>query len=70
MKTTKKLLIVLVAMALASILTACSKSWVCDSCGKSFTGKAYYGLETTETFCEDCARKYWIPLDYRNYQKK
>lgn len=68
--TMKKLVLLALALILALSIAACAKSWVCDECGKSFTGKAYYGYYTTETFCEDCARKYWMPLDYRNYVKK
>lgn len=67
----KKIVTVLLSFVLMLVLAACAtKSWVCDSCGKSFKGTAYYGMATTETYCEDCARSYWMPLDYRNYQKK
>ena len=65
----KKIIIALV-LIFALSLTACGKNWVCDECGKSFSGKAYYGFNTTETFCEDCARQYWMPLNYQNYVKK
>lgn len=51
------------------MLTACGKNWTCDQCGKDFHGTAYYDYTETMTFCEDCARSYWMPLPYQNYKK-
>lgn len=41
----------------------------CDECGKHFWGSGYYDYTETMTFCEDCARTYWMPLPYQNYKK-
>lgn len=59
----------MLVLALALSLAACGEKWTCDDCGKEFSGTAYYGYQTTETFCEDCARAYWMPLPYQNYKK-
>ena len=55
--------------ALLTLLSSCGQKWVCDKCDKEFSGDAYYGMMGTETFCEDCARKYWMPIPYQNYTK-
>ncbi len=59
----------LTGVVLAALLSGCGKTWVCDRCDKEFTGDAYYGFTGTETYCEDCARKFWSPFPYRNYVK-
>lgn len=61
--------ILLVCAALLALLSGCGEKWVCDKCDKEFSGDAYYGMMGTETFCEDCARKYWMPIPYQNYKK-
>lgn len=66
----KKIVVFLLVLVMLMTLVACGKTWTCDECGKTWSGKAYYGYTTTETFCEDCARSYWMPLPYQNYVKK
>lgn len=66
----KRVLLLFLMVVMILSITACGNRWTCDRCGKTFSGKAYYGMDTTETFCEDCARSYWMPLPYQNYQKK
>ena len=41
----------------------------CDECGKDFFGTAYYGFSGTETYCEDCAKDYWMPPSLPELQK-
>ena len=66
----KKWIVWLLLVSVFATLAGCSfKNWTCDVCGKSFTGKAYYGWSYDDTMCEDCARKYWMPLNYKNYLK-
>ena len=52
-------------------LTACGKKYTCYQCGTE-TGKAYYDYNANKdsVLCEDCARSYWMPLDYSNYKVK
>lgn len=53
------------------MLAGCGgKSWVCDYCGKKFSGTAYYAYSLDDTLCEECAWDYWIPLPIENYKKK
>ena len=68
-KTRKKCLLVIAILLLVILLSGCGKNWVCDKCGEEFSGNAYYGMSGSETFCEDCARKYWMPIPYQNYIK-
>ena len=66
----KKWIIILLTLIVVLSLVSCGKKWECADCGKTFTGKAYYDLSTNYVLCEECARRYWMPLDYRNYQIK
>jgi hypothetical protein len=63
----KRFLVMLCIAAL--LLTACGRQWVCDSCEKNFRGAAYTGYYGTETYCEDCARRYWAPFSYKEFKK-
>ena len=65
-----RLFAIVFATVILASCTACGKSWTCDECGKTWSGKAYCGMTTDETMCEECAAKYWMPLPYENYQKK
>lgn len=67
----KKLLVLIIGMILLLVLTACGKEYICQDCGKT-TRKAYYDMAASESqvMCEDCARQYWMPLDYENYRVK
>lgn len=60
---------VLCTLALAG-MTACGKSYVCEACEEQFSGDAFYGMSGRDVMCEDCARSYWMPLDYTNFQWK
>ena len=61
------LMVVMLCTCLLSIM-ACGKRGTCTECGKTWTGKAYYGFFGDETFCSDCARAYWTPLPYEQYE--
>lgn len=67
----KKLVVILIGAVLLLSLSSCGKEYTCNECGKK-TSKAYYDLSAIEeqVMCEDCARQYWMPLDYRNYRVK
>lgn len=60
------------SIALMSVLlfflSGCTKSFVCESCGQTSSGEAFYGMGGNEVMCEDCARSYWMPFDYEQYQ--
>ena len=63
-----------IALLVAILVFVCNLSknygeWICDRCNVVFSGKAYYGINGTETMCEDCAKEYWMPLSYQNYVK-
>lgn len=58
--------LLLMLILCCTLLTACV-STTCDSCDKSFMGKGYYGAWGDEHLCEDCAKRYWLPLDYKEY---
>lgn len=60
---------ILLAALLVSVFAGCQKSLVCDACGKTFHGTAYTGWTGEETFCEDCATAYWVPLSIENFVK-
>ena len=49
----------------------CGASYTCYKCDTT-TNKAYYDIDAKEEWvmCEDCARKYWMPLPYENYRVK
>lgn len=68
----KKLVSVMVSLSIL-FCTACGagKSYTCSECGETTTD-AYYTYYATEdeVLCEDCARKYWMPLPYENYKVK
>ena len=42
----------------------------CDRCGKTYHGSGYYdSLDTNTVMCEDCAREYYAPFDYKAFRK-
>ena len=67
----KKLVALLLALVMALSLTACGKKYTCSECGTK-TNKAYYDMsgDLDYVLCEDCARSYWMPLDYTQYRVK
>ena len=66
----KKVLLI-ITLILACLLSACGTTYTCKDCNKSTT-KAYYDLNANDSsvMCEECAREYWIPLDYSTYRVK
>lgn len=62
---------IVLALSLVLCLTACGKKYTCYQCGTE-TSKAYYDYHAREdsVLCEDCARTYWMPLDYSDYKVK
>ena len=68
----KKFLFFICATIFAFSLSACNGgSYTCKDCDKT-TSKAYYDMNSSKesVMCEDCARKYWMPLDYKTYRVK
>lgn len=57
-------------MLALALLSGCSSS-VCDRCGKTFSGTAYYNcLEGTDsTLCPSCAEQVYAPFPYEQYKK-
>ena len=52
----KKIMALLVTVAVVLSLTACGKAFECDICGEEKTGKSYKGTIFGEevTYCKDC----------------
>ncbi len=67
----KKIVALLLALVMALSLAACGKKYTCSECGTK-TNKAYYDMsgDIDYVLCEDCARSYWMPLDYTQYRVK
>lgn len=71
----KKILFLICTMFFLLSLSACGSgsggSYSCKDCSKT-TSKAYYDMSSSKesVMCEDCARKYWMPLDYKTYRVK
>lgn len=64
-------LAVLIGVAIVVILLGTvGKKHHCDWCNKDFRGTAYYDCyEPDVTFCEDCAKEYYVLGGYQNYKK-
>lgn len=67
----KKILgIILVLVFVISVFVGCGDKYTCDTCGKKFSGTAYYdGNDYNTTLCKDCAVKYFAPLPINNWAK-
>lgn len=67
----KKWISLLVFLLALSLLCGCGKKYTCAECGKE-SSKAYYEMHCDPEYlmCEDCARIYWMPLNYENYRVK
>lgn len=68
----KKILIAIcLFFLLIFMFKSCSKTYTCIECDKT-TKKAYYDdkNDSSRVMCEDCAREWWIPFDYRIYRVK
>lgn len=50
-------------------LAACGKEYECRKCDVK-TSKIYYNYDGDIAYCEDCAREYWAPFDYKTYRVK
>ena len=68
-KSARKLGIAVIAVLILLMLVGCGKQWTCDKCDKTWRGEAYYGVEYSDTYCAECAAKYWKPFPYKNYVK-
>ena len=66
----RTLLLGMAVLIAATAFVSCIKLWECDSCGKIWAGKAYYGITTMETPCEKCAERYWGMFPYEQFTKK
>ena len=62
-----KLRLVAMLMAVMFLLSACHPLRTCASCGREFRGSAYSGV-FGQIMRADCARTYWMPIDYRNFR--
>ena len=68
MKKFKKITVIIVLCLISAFMAGCSSSWTCFRCGEDFRGNAYYSglMRSDMVMDEDCARRYWFPLDIRN----
>ncbi len=68
-KTIKLMVCAITVAATMLLLSACGKSYTCYRCEET-TKKAYYDMAASkeQVLCEECARQYWIPLDYEKYK--
>lgn len=71
MKKVMALCLLLVVLFLGfGFLTGCGAQLECDTrnCEQTFReNQGFYGV-FGQIMCRDCARQYWIPLDYRNFR--
>lgn len=59
-----------VVVALLAIIFWNVSAKECDRCGKTYHGGGYYdSLNTDTVMCEDCAREYYAPFDYKTFRK-
>ncbi len=56
----------LVCALLAGLLSGCGEKQICDSCGKSFRGKAYTDWTGEAILCRDCAADFWMSGSYNS----
>ena len=65
----KKITLLFITMVCLTIFTSCGKRYVCIGCDRT-TSTIYYDIDGEASYCEDCAKEYWIPFDYKEYQVK
>jgi len=68
----KKVLAVVLLIVMLMSITGCGFGrYTCAKCDAT-TMKAYYTMSANpdHVMCEDCARKYWMPLPIENYRVK
>ncbi|MBQ4630068.1 MAG: hypothetical protein IJB70_03685 [Clostridia bacterium] len=67
----KRIAVFILLVIMVFCFSACGdgKVYTCTDCDKETT-KAYYDMKSDKenVMCEDCARKYWMPLDYKTYR--
>lgn len=72
-KTTRIKRMIFAIIGIVTLLSCigCGKSYQCYDCKKTTT-KAYYDMDADEEWvlCEDCAREYWMPFNYKEYRIK
>lgn len=68
-----KKIILLIGVLILGVcaLTSCGQKYTCHSCDKTVS-TAYYDMKADLDYvlCEDCAREYWMPFDYKTYRVK
>ena len=66
----KIVILVLTLLMMVLMLTSCG-AYTCYECGKTVS-KAYYDYSGDKEYvlCEDCARSYWMPLNYKDFRVK
>ena len=66
----KKILLFFI-IALTIMLSACGETYTCKNC-KENVSQAYYDMDASinQVMCADCARKYWMPIDYKTHRVK
>ncbi|NPV89421.1 MAG: hypothetical protein HPY50_01440 [Firmicutes bacterium] len=67
----KAIIILLLISIAAMVCVGCAAAHVCDKCGKTFSGTAYYdAFDYDTTWCAKCATKYYAPFPINNWAKK
>lgn len=65
----------LIAAAAAVAVLLAIASWnasakECDRCGRTYHGSGYYdSMDTDIVMCEDCAREYYAPFNYKAFRE-
>ncbi len=61
--------IIAVCLLLVSVLSlaSCGKKYTCVECDKQ-VGTIYVDIDGDPSYCKDCAREYWMPLDYTQFK--
>lgn len=69
MENHKKVLCILLIILIILIFIGikANQTYVCKECEKT-TFTIYYDVDGDESFCKECAKKYWIPLDYERFR--
>lgn len=62
---------VIAAACVVGIVLLLSNIHKCDWCGKQYIGTSYYDAwDSEDTMCEDCAREYYMGIDYTRFRVK
>lgn len=65
----RKFLMLFMVVCIIFMFGGCGQKFICRRCDKKVS-KAYYDFDGKISFCKDCARDYWAPLDYEDYVVK